>query len=174
MRDIFWGWIDGDTILSYPARVLKWSRGKISTFHNRVHAIRVQIPNLDSAVLSALWGYPVLKTIDKTCGIQFLDHWSNFDRVISETHYFQWSQIHLFCNLPTSTPPTDRSKCDHHQNDPKISPEIPSSWSVWILRSPRGQKVDLIATILFFRQIGPKQGGCLGTNPLYPHAYASV
>ena len=149
VRDRIWGRFDDDPILGYPARVLKWSRGKISSFHNVVHAIWVQIPNLDSVVLSGLWGYPVLKTIDKTCGIQFLVHWSNIVRVISEIHYFQRSQIHLFCNLPISTPPTGRSKWGHHQTDPKISPEIPSSWSVCNIKSLRGQKVDLIAKGLF-------------------------
>ena len=169
MRDRIWGRFGDDPILGYPVGMLKWSRGKISTFHNRVHAIRVQIPNLDSAVLSALWGYPVLKTIDKTCGIQFLVHWSNIVRVISEIHYFQRSQIHLFCNLPISTPPTGRSKWGHHQTDPKISPEIPSSWSVCNIKSFRVLKVDLIEKKYFFRQIRRQQGGCLGTNPLYSY-----
>ena len=74
-------------------------------------------------------------------------------------HYFRRSQIHLFCNLTISTPPTGRSKWGHHQTDPKISPEIPSSWSVCNITSLRGQKVDLIEKVLLFRQVRPPPSG---------------
>ena len=66
--------------------------------------------------------------------------------------------------MTTSGPSLGTPKSGHHQIDPKFCPVLPSRWTVWIFRSLRGQKVDLIEKKLFFRQIRRLPSG-LGTNP---------
>ena len=118
---------------------------------------------------------PMVQKLNPTSLINSFEDWVTSKR--TQNSRIQIWDLHelycgmsRFCRVTTSASPLGTPKSGHHQIDPKFCPALPSRWTVWILRSPRGQKVDLIASIPFFSSNrGKLQWGSLyglGTNPL--------